>query len=140
MSGRAYWFLLPLALSSLASAGSAEDDPGLMAFNGACRTCHTIREGDNRLAPNLFGIIGRKAGAVDSYGGYTSAMQNAGLVWDETNLEAFIANPEAVVQGNSMKPYAGLTSADARAHIVRFLKACGDCGPTCPAPRMCSRP
>jgi cytochrome c len=36
-------------------------------FNNACRTCHTIKEGDNRQGPNLYKIIGRKAGSLPDY-------------------------------------------------------------------------
>ena len=143
MTGRAFCCLVPIALVLLSWAAVAQDmpdDPGQMAFNGACRTCHTIREGDNRLAPSLYGILGKKSGAVGGYYGYSSSMQNVNIVWGEKNLEEFIANPEAVVSGNNMKPYAGLAEADVRAKIVQFLKDCGVCGPNCPAPRMCRSP
>src|SRR5207247_7337319 len=42
-------------------------------YNNACRTCHSIKEGDNRLGPNLYKIIGRKAGSLPQYN-YSSAM------------------------------------------------------------------
>jgi len=141
MTRRVFWFLVPAALSFLVSAAIAQDrtdDPGMMAFNNACRTCHTIREGDNRLAPNLYGIFGRKSGTTSGYHGYSSSMQNADIVWDEKNLEQFITNPEAVVPRNNMKPYSGLASSEARAKIINFLKTCALCGPSCQAPRMCS--
>jgi len=111
----------------------------MMAFNNACRTCHTIREGDNRLAPNLYGILGRKSGSAHGYSNYSSSMKNADVIWDEKSLEQFIADPGAVVFGNNMKPFSGITSPEIRAKIVQFLKDCNACGPTCPAPRMCSR-
>lgn len=79
-----------------------------------------MREGDNRLGPNLHKIIGRKAGALPDYN-YSSAMKEAGFVWDKEKLDRFIANPDEVVSGNSMKPYAGLASGDDRAKIVAFL-------------------
>jgi len=50
-------------------------------------------------------------------------MKGADLVWDEEKLERFIANPDALVPGNSMKPYGGLASADDRARIVSFLRS-----------------
>ena len=91
-------------------------------FNNVCRTCHTTREGDNRLGPHLYKIIGRKAGSLPDYG-YSTAMKGADLVWDEEKLERFIANPDELVPGNSMKPYGGLASADDRARIVSFLQS-----------------
>jgi cytochrome c len=93
---------------------------GQQVFNNACRTCHTTKEGDNRFGPHLYKIIGRKAGSLPDYG-YSSALKGADFVWDEANLERFIANPDELVPGNSMKPYGGLASTDDRARIVSFL-------------------
>jgi cytochrome c len=95
---------------------------GQRAFNNACRTCHTTREGDNRLGPHLYKIIGRKAGSLPDYG-YSTAMKDAGFVWDEEKLERFIANPDELVPGNSMKPYGGLASTNDRARVVSFLRS-----------------
>ncbi|OKO85368.1 hypothetical protein AC629_19225, partial [Bradyrhizobium sp. NAS80.1] len=107
---------------SLPQRGDAAS--GQRAFNNACRTCHTTREGDNRLGPHLFKIIGRKAGSLPNFG-YSTAMKDAGFVWDEERLERFIANPDELVPGNSMKPYGGLASTDDRARIVSFLRSVG---------------
>ena len=90
------------------------------AFNNACRTCHMVKEGDNRLGPNLHKVIGRKAGSLPDYN-YSSAMKEAGFVWDKEKLERFIANPDEVVPGNNMKPYGGLASSDDRTKILAFL-------------------
>jgi cytochrome c len=95
---------------------------GQRAFNNTCRTCHTTKEGDHRLGPHLYKIIGRKAGSLPDYG-YSSAMKDAGFVWDEEKLERFIANPDELVPGNSMKPYGGLASTDDRASVVSFLRS-----------------
>jgi cytochrome c len=91
-------------------------------FNNACRTCHTVKEGDNRQGPNLYKIIGRKAGSLPDYD-YSSAMKDAGFVWDEEKLEHFIASPDEVVPGNNMKPYSGLASTDDRTKVIAFLQS-----------------
>ena len=109
------------ALGQDTAAKSVGTDSEL-AFNNVCRTCHTLKEGDNRLGPNLHKIIGRKAGSVEGYG-YSSAMKDADLTWDSATLDRFIANPDQVVPGNKMKPYGGLTSAEERAKIIAFLEA-----------------
>ena len=59
LSGMACMLSSPSALPQ-ASQGK-EGDSGRLAFNNACRTCDTVREGDNRLGPNLYKIVGRKA-------------------------------------------------------------------------------
>ena len=118
LSGMAYMLSSPSALPQ-ASQGK-EDASGQQAFNNACRTCHMVREGDNRLGPNLHKVVGRKAGSLPDYG-FSSAMKEAGFVWDEEKLDRFIANPDEVVPGNSMKPYGGLSSSDDRKKIIAFL-------------------
>jgi cytochrome c len=118
LSGMAYVLSSPSALPQ-ASQGT-EGVSGQQAFNNACRTCHMVREGDNRLGPNLHKVVGRKAGSLPDYA-FSSAMKEAGFVWDEEKLDRFIANPDEVVPGNSMKPYGGLTSGDDRKKIIAFL-------------------
>jgi cytochrome c len=90
---------------------------GQLSFNNACRTCHTLREGDNRLGPNLNRIVGRKAGALPDYG-YSSAMKGGDLIWDRSTLDRFIANPDQVVPGHTMRPYGGVASPEERASII----------------------
>jgi cytochrome c len=102
-----------------AANGSVADNQ--LVFNNVCRTCHTLKEGDNRLGPNLHNVIGRKAGSVPDYG-YSSAMKDADLTWDRATLDRFIANPDQVVPVNRMKPYGGLTSAEERAKIIAYLE------------------
>ena len=118
LSAAAYLLPSPSALPQ-ASQG-AEDPSGQQAFNNACRTCHIVREGDNRLGPNLHKVVGRKAGSLPDYG-FSSAMKEAGFVWDEEKLDRFIANPDEVVPGNSMKPFGGLASSGDRKKIIAFL-------------------
>jgi cytochrome c len=107
----------------LPSMAHADDSPE-QAFNNAYRTCHTIREGDNRLGPSLYKIVGRKAGSLPDYN-YSAAMKDADFVWNEANLARFIAKPDEVVAGNNMKPYAGLASADERKKVLAFLLSAG---------------
>ena len=75
-----------------------------MLFNNACRTCHSVKEGDNRLGPNLHGIIGRKSGSLKNYG-YSESMAKSDLVWDKPTLDRFIADPES---GGSRQHHAAL--------------------------------
>jgi len=110
------------SLAQQAGGGAAGGEDGQLAFNNVCRTCHTTREGDNRLGPNLHKIIGRKAGSLPNYG-YSSALKGADLVWDRATLDRFIANPDQVVSGHKMKPYGGVASAADRAKIIAFLEA-----------------
>ena len=118
LTGMAYMLSLPSALPQ--AAQDTEGVSGQQAFNNACRTCHMVREGDNRLGPNLYRVVGRKAGSLPDYA-FSSAMKEADFVWDEQKLDRFIANPDEVVPGNNMKPFGGLPSSDDRKKIIAFL-------------------
>lgn len=117
------------ALAIQSGPALAQDDTeakeAQLAFNNHCRTCHVTRGGDHRLGPSLSGVVGREAGSAPGYG-YSSAMADADLIWDEASLDRFIENPNAVVPGNNMKPFSGVGSADERAKIIAHLKAESD--------------
>lgn len=126
MERRSIISLAAAALASLAFAGTAAadtgDDSGKLAFNNACRTCHSINEGDHRLGPSLHGVVGRKAGSIDGYG-FSAAMKQSGITWDAATLDKFIASPDTVVQGNNMKPFGGIDDPKQREEIVTYLQS-----------------
>jgi cytochrome c len=96
-------------------------DEGKIAFNNSCRTCHSLKAGDNRLGPSLHGIIDAKAGQSAGYA-YSQSLRQSGVTWNEATLERWIENPEAVIPNNNMKPYSGLADAAVRKKIIDFLK------------------
>src|SRR5450432_3622082 len=67
----------------------ADGDPakGKAAFVRQCAICHTVdKGGDNRLGPNLFGIMGRKAGTVAGFT-YTNAFKTrANWEWTDDGI------------------------------------------------------
>ena len=116
-----------IVLAFLLGLGSAlpavAADEGQIAFNNHCRTCHTTKEGDNRLGPSLYKILGRKAGSSSGDGAYSEGMRSSGITWDEATLDKLIANPDSVSPNNNMKPFKGVTDPDVRKKIVEYLKS-----------------
>jgi cytochrome c len=112
LSGIAY-MLTSLSALPQASQQTRRTRQGSRHFNNACRTCHMVKDGGNRLGLHLHKVIGRQAGSLPDYS-YSSAMKEADFAWDKQKLERFIANPDEVVPGNRMKPYTGLASSDDR--------------------------
>jgi cytochrome c len=108
-------------IAAMPAVAAEEESEGKVAFNNSCRTCHSFKEGDNRLGPTLHGIVGRKAGSIEGFS-FSSAMKGSGITWDEANLSEFIANPDKVVHGNAMKPFGGIADASERSKIVEYLK------------------
>jgi cytochrome c len=107
-----------LALSSAAPAQETGD--GERLFRQRCGTCHALQAGQTRAGPHLDGIIGRRAGSVDG-ARYSRALQDSGIVWDETALDNFLANPRKTVPGTSMM--VALPNADQRKVIIAYLKS-----------------
>ena len=114
--------MLTLAGGSVSLAAEQAKSPTApAAFNNACRTCHSIKQGDNRIGPSLHGIFGSKSGSRQGFAS-SGAMKNAGVTWDDKTLDRFIENPDSVAPNNAMKPYGGLPDAAARKQIIDYLK------------------
>ena len=71
-----------------------------------CKACHMVVNGDDvifkggKTGPNLYGIIGRTAGAVEGfrYGKSLVAAAEAGLVWDEELIAKYVTDPKVFLR------------------------------------------
>ena len=110
---------MALAIAAPSYAGDA--GKGEKVFK-KCAACHTAEKGGkNKVGPNLSGVIGRAAGAVDGFK-YSSAMKDSGLTWDEATLSKYLENPKKFVPKNKMA-FAGLKKQEDRDDVIAFLKA-----------------
>jgi cytochrome c len=57
---------------------AAADDDLEITFNDHCRECHFFVKDDNRLGPSLYGVVGRKAGALPGFG-YSESLKDSGV-------------------------------------------------------------
>jgi cytochrome c len=106
------------ALPAPYNTGDLEN--GRRAF-ARCRSCHTITPGGPNMAgPNLYGVFGRQAGALDKYS-YSHALRTAGFAWDADKLDHWLENPRTFLPGNKMT-FAGLRDATDRRDVIAFLK------------------
>ena len=107
---------LTLASFALAQQDAAE---GEKAFEAQCASCHTVKQGVNGFGPSLAGVVGRPAGKVPGYQ-YSGAMSHAELIWDEANLDAFLADTSKKVPGTSMP--VSIPDAHVRSVIIAYLR------------------
>ena len=106
-----------IAAGAAQAAGNAT--AGAAVFT-RCAMCHSNAKGEgNRIGPNLFGVVGRKAGTAADFS-YSAAMKNAGFVWTNGKLDAYVTSPGKVVPGNKMM-FPGLPSAQQRADLIAYL-------------------
>jgi len=111
-------------LAAPASApAQAQVDAGRRLF-ARCTNCHEVGAGArNGFGPQLNGIVGRKAGSAPAYA-YSPALRQAGFVWDEQKLVAFIRDSEKVVPGNKMR-FLSFMSEKQASEIVAYLRTQG---------------
>ena len=72
-----------------------------------------------KAGPPLRQIFGRPA-ATDAQFTYSDALRNAHLVWDETTLDRWLTDPEAVAADNDMA--FRVSKAEERAAIIAYLR------------------
>jgi cytochrome c len=84
-----------------------------------CALCHA-KDKTNGIGPGLSGVVGRHAGSVPGFG-YSAAMKNSNIVWDEKTLDAFIMAPQKAVPGNTM-PFPGIPGQEERSNLIAYLE------------------
>jgi cytochrome c2 len=89
------------------------------AFN-QCTACHSTSPGKTIIGPSLAGVYGHKAGQVPGFQ-FSDALKNSGMVLNEKNLDAFLANPAGKVPGTTMT-FAGVKDHEQREAIIDYLK------------------
>jgi len=118
-----------LLCAQASAAGDAA--AGKTVFANQCASCHTIEAGKNGFGPSLAAVLGRKAGGLAGFT-YSPAMAQAGLTWDEKNLDEFLTSSTAKVPGTSMP--VQLPSASDRANVIAYLETLGRASAAAPAP------
>lgn len=90
-----------------------------------CKACHQVGEGaQNRVGPQLNGVMGREMAAVDGfrYSKTLKEMGAEGMVWNDDTMAEFMADPRGYVKGTKMA-FNGLRKDEDIAAITEYLKS-----------------
>jgi cytochrome c len=133
--------IIAVAAAVLVVAGSQDSsaqnaDAGEKVFK-KCMTCHRIGEGaKNAVGPEQNGLLGRQAGTVPgfAYSPLNKAAGEAGLIWNEDTIFAYLADPNAFLTNflkekgkpelakGSTKMAFKLPSEQERKDVIAYLK------------------
>jgi cytochrome c len=117
------FFLAAFTLTIIPGPARAGGDParGKAAFVRQCALCHTTeKDGDNRYGPNLFGVVGRKAGAVPGFSYSRAFKARADWEWTEDAIGSWMQFPSVMVPGTAMAAFQGIAEPD-RDDLVAYL-------------------
>ncbi|WP_238372845.1 c-type cytochrome [Heliomarina baculiformis] len=98
---------ISLAVPAFAQDASGDPEKGAREFN-KCKACHSIVDASGeavvkggKVGPNLYGVVGRKAGSVEDFN-YSESMVaagEAGLNWDLEHFIPYVADPTGFLRG-----------------------------------------
>jgi cytochrome c len=112
-------------LFAMAATGASADplSRGRLLFL-RCASCHDVSKSPSaKIGPNLYGVVGRRAGSLAGYG-YSPAMKAQTFVWTDAMLNRWLTKPTELVPGTAMA-FSGVPDEADRAAIIAFLKTAG---------------
>lgn len=110
-----------ITLASCGGGGGKDSPPAASNPVAACLTCHSFTKGVNRTtAPNLHAIVGKAAASEPGFK-YSDALKNSGIIWTREKLDAYLADPRALVPGTRMV-YPGEPDAQRRQAMIDYMQ------------------
>jgi cytochrome c len=121
---RRIFVILAIGVASLATfgnsiaqaAGAGDPARGARLYGERCTACHALDE--DRIGPHHRGVVGRKAGGAAGYD-YSAALAGASFIWTAMSLDAWLADPQALVPGQRME--ANVLDPQDRADLIAYL-------------------
>lgn len=123
MNVKSYFIVGVVVLASTAfDQAVADGNPqrGAMVYR-SCAACHSLEPNLHLSGPSLAGMWGKKAASVADFPRYSRALKSQDFLWEETTMNAWLANPAVFVPGNQMT-IRGIDDEKARQDLIAFLR------------------
>ena len=119
-----FFAILFTVILTIGTVEAADAKKGKKVYK-KCKACHSINKGGkNKVGPNLYGIVGRKAAQVKGFK-YSKALKNSSLTWDDATLDKFLKKPKKLVKKTKMA-FGGIKKDSQRADLIAYLKSNSD--------------
>ncbi len=116
-----------VALTAGANVALASDVTAGAAVFKKCKVCHSAVEGQKKVGPSLYGVVGRTPGTLAGFN-YSPAMTGfgaGGAVWDAATLAEYLIAPRTLVPKTKMI-FPGLSDEADRLNVVAYLDSLDD--------------
>ncbi len=116
--------------AEVAAVPAGDPAAGRSVFN-KCKACHVVDSPKNRVGPSLHGVFGRTAADMEGfkYSADMKAVGATGLVWDEENMAAFIADPKGYLgsvigkkKASTRMAFGGIRKEEDVRDLIAYLK------------------
>jgi cytochrome c len=113
------------AFSAAPAFAAGDATKGFQVFKGTCGVCHLARndmstnDAATKIGPNLYGVVGRKAGTVKHFR-YSAAMHDSGVTWTPDMLRRYVHAPQKTIP-NVRMAFPGLPNQQDADDVVAYL-------------------
>ena len=117
-------FAFVTLLACLSEAYADDVSKGRDYFLKQCVACHAFscNRDSWAYAPRLGGLLGRKAGGVADFTGYSDGFKNSEIIWTDETLDAFLKDPSSIDPKSLMVANGKIDNSEQRKQVIAFLK------------------
>ena len=107
--------LVALTVVAPVHAEEGDAEAGADVYNSVCKGCHGVN-----IGPSLRGVVGRRIASLESFQGYSAALQALkDQTWTPELLDKFLQGPAQLVPGTLMTQV--VPDAQTRADLIAYL-------------------
>jgi cytochrome c len=88
-----------------------------------CASCHSrTADAQGKIGPSLYGVYGRKIASANPFAYSDSLNKRGSEIWDDKNLDAWLASSQTFAPGNKMN-FTNMRDPAKRIALIAYLKS-----------------